>query len=340
MSWVWVYWGFGQWKELTEWLKDRRCPEGLTYQSLYKRMKKANWDIEKVFQKPHRKKGQRYPYGGKSFTLQELVALPSCQPDQDTLRIRIQRLGWTIKKAVEHPVKPKVRMIPAFGLLLPMEEWVVHEKNKVGRRIIARIERGIDPEVAMICTEKINGIYVDFRGEHRRLASLCDEFEMPYKLVVKRYYAGIDIELALTSPSGLDEKLFEAFGEKKTLSEWARDPRCKCTYDTLWYRVNRAGMSVEVAMSLQDYLNQTYVEIYGVRRTVAAWAGSRYCKVPHRLFYERLRTGMPPELALMRENMRPQIGAILRERGLTGVVASAEIARLLEYSAKEYAKRG
>ncbi len=33
------------------------------------------------------------------------------------------------------------------------------------------------------------------------------------------------------------ERRLEAFGERKSLSEWARDPRCKVSYETLYNRV-------------------------------------------------------------------------------------------------------
>lgn len=40
----------------------------------------------------------------------------------------------------------------------------------------------------------------------------------------------------------------EAFGEEKTLIEWAEDSRCFVSYATLWARVRRHGYPLEAAM--------------------------------------------------------------------------------------------
>lgn len=41
-----------------------------------------------------------------------------------------------------------------------------------------------------------------------------------------------------------------AWGETKTLAEWAEDPRCAVAYATLQYRIARAPVSAEDAISL------------------------------------------------------------------------------------------
>ena len=43
----------------------------------------------------------------------------------------------------------------------------------------------------------------------------------------------------------------EAFGEAKTVSEWAKDKRCKVTHGTLYARLVR-GMNPETAMTAPD----------------------------------------------------------------------------------------
>lgn len=56
---------------------------------------------------------------------------------------------------------------------------------------------------------------------------------------------GWDPEEALTAPPGSIEPWIihsvEAFGEAKSLAEWARDPRCRVDYNTLYRRIVQYG---------------------------------------------------------------------------------------------------
>lgn len=61
-------------------------------------------------------------------------------------------------------------------------------------------------------------------------------------------------------------KLYEAFGEKKTINDWSRDSRCICSKNTLWYRVNRMKMVIEQALTTTSFKQDASLsigEIYG-----------------------------------------------------------------------------
>lgn len=72
----------------------------------------------------------------------------------------------------------------------------------------------------------------------------------------KRVAGGWDFETALTTPlkssngtAGKTRKLYEAFGEEKSLSAWSRDPRCKhLSRKGLQERLNK-GSNLEDALS-------------------------------------------------------------------------------------------
>lgn len=47
-------------------------------------------------------------------------------------------------------------------------------------------------------------------------------------------------------------RLVEAFGETKSVSAWARDPRCAVSYPTLYNRLARAGWPPELALTIDS----------------------------------------------------------------------------------------
>lgn len=55
-------------------------------------------------------------------------------------------------------------------------------------------------------------------------------------------------------------RMVTAFGETKTLAQWAEDSRCACNYANLYYRVIRAGWDAELAIlsSQYDIKHQAY----------------------------------------------------------------------------------
>lgn len=67
-------------------------------------------------------------------------------------------------------------------------------------------------------------------------------------------------------------KLVNAFGEGKSLPDWARDPRCVVSYDTLFRRIHRFGWAIEKAITMPVNGNRGS----GVRR-------KNYCRKGHPL---------------------------------------------------------
>lgn len=79
---------------------------------------------------------------------------------------------------------------------------------------------------------------------------------VPYSTIYWRIKSGVDPERAITLkrlPRRFpvrDARLrwIEAFGERKTISQWSEDPRCVVRYTTLYMRL-KAGTSPEVAIA-------------------------------------------------------------------------------------------
>jgi hypothetical protein len=55
-------------------------------------------------------------------------------------------------------------------------------------------------------------------------------------------------DFGMTTSSRQRYRFVMAFGETKTVSDWARDPRCRVRYATLYSRIVRAGWNPELAI--------------------------------------------------------------------------------------------
>jgi hypothetical protein len=106
-----------------------------------------------------------------------------------------------------------------------------------------------------------------------------------------RLAQGMSPEEAICRPPQLSEpRWIEAFGEVKTYSEWASDPRCLVTKETLRRRIHQ-GQNPEQAMrpkltqavarkDLTCRVHKGYVyEAFGERKTLRAWSQDSRCEV-------------------------------------------------------------
>lgn len=111
--------------------------------------------------------------------------------------------------------------------------------------------------------------------------------------------------------------LIEAFGERKGLIDWERDPRCKVTAGGLRSRIRR-GMDPEEAMTRPsqspDRTNNKprLIEAWGESKSIADWLRDRRCKVTSVALKNRLARGFSPEEAISRPpfwGMQPPAGS-------------------------------
>lgn len=100
--------------------------------------------------------------------------------------------------------------------------------------------------------------------------------------------------------------LVPAFGENKTLPQWAADPRCKVSEATLRQRV-AAGESAEAAMSRgpgpQGRRRGQATSVYpafGEEKTLSRWAADPRCKVSEATLRQRVAAGEDAESAMGR----------------------------------------
>lgn len=94
-----------------------------------------------------------------------------------------------------------------------------------------------------------------------------------------------------------------AFGDAKGPTEWARDPRCRVSLNTLLRRL-RAGVRAEAAITDPPQArgsikhHATLITAFGESQSVRQWARDARCKVTAAGLRERLKRGITPEEAI------------------------------------------
>ena len=110
--------------------------------------------------------------------------------------------------------------------------------------------------------------------------------------------------------------LIEAFGERKGIIDWERDPRCKVTATGLRARL-KAGMDPEEAITKPSQSPERtkkkpkLLEAWGETKAIADWLRDRRCKVTAVALRNRLARGFTPEEAISRPpfwGMQPSAG--------------------------------
>lgn len=87
-----------------------------------------------------------------------------------------------------------------------------------------------------------------------------------------------------------------AFGETKTVAEWARDARCVVKRNTFWHRVTR-GWDVEESLTTPEQ-DGNILEAFGDSKTLNEWVLDARCVVTRVCLVARLHRGWNPEEAL------------------------------------------
>lgn len=90
-----------------------------------------------------------------------------------------------------------------------------------------------------------------------------------------------------------------AFGEEKSISEWACDERCVVSVSGLTERLN-AGWEPEIALTMPPYgeIKKENLAVFGETKTIFAWAADPRCSVSHQVIRHRINYGWSPERAI------------------------------------------
>lgn len=265
---------FGETKTLTEWAADPRC--AVTYSGLVSRVRGEGMTVEAALRAragvPRRGRFTETAEAfGEARALGEWLDDARCVVSRRLLNVRL-RTGWALEEAMTTPERTKVHCVTkgtfvvAFGERKNLTRWAEDPRCAVTRWNLAqRLEAGWDVERALTtpsgASEKASGehhwrkalrTYAAF-GETKGLADWAADPRCAVGLncLRQRLRAGMPVEEALTQPgkARYEHEAFRAFGEVRTLREWAVDPRCRVSYATLQQRLSTYGMAIEPALT-------------------------------------------------------------------------------------------
>lgn len=118
---------------------------------------------------------------------------------------------------------------------------------------------------------------------------------------------GWDDERALRTPAKETPPAYiTAWGEKKRISEWLKDPRCKVDKSGSVYRRIKDGHDPETALSTPPgQLFGLIVTAFGETKRTGLWQEDDVCRVHARTIVARIKSGMSPEEAIRKPSPKP-----------------------------------
>ncbi len=91
----------------------------------------------------------------------------------------------------------------------------------------------------------------------------------------------------------------EAFGERKTIAQWSRDPRCVVTERALISRIHN-GWDAEEAITtpMKKKVKTFLLTAFGETKSYCQWAKDPRCVVSRVCLRHRIESGWNPEKAI------------------------------------------
>ena len=323
---------FGERKSGAEWGRDPRCAVSLSV--LYNRLG-AGMAVEAALTTPSptlHSHGLHEAFG-ETRTLKAWSEDPRCTVTYSGLKSRVLDEGMAMEAALTAKIGVARRgrlALPeeAFGETKPLGEWLEDARCAVRRAtVLGRLSKGWPLEKALAAPNgtihnrvETGGLHEAF-GETKTLARWVADARcvVGHDCLRGRIAGGMSVEAALTTPLAAPYRtaILEAFGERKTLREWAADPRCAVSYDNLLSRVSSQGVALEKAMSVPvgRMMNprprrpkpapkppKGLVTAFGETKPRRAWAADPRCAVTADRLAERIKEGMTPEAAITTPN--------------------------------------
>ncbi len=197
---------------------------------------------------------------GEAKTLREWADDPRCVVNVSTLAYRVGN-GWNLERALTTPARSRTPR-QAFGESKLLSEWAQDPRCVVGFNTLnSRVYQGWDLEDALVTplssakpkrAEAKRGRRWPAFGETKTLMEWARDPRCVVDATTLRWRLRDNWapERAITQPPSHPRRprLHTAFGETKTLTEWAQDPRCQTTHNALSLRIAK-GWPVEEAIT-------------------------------------------------------------------------------------------
>ncbi len=348
---------FGEEKTLREWKEDSRC---LVCGSTVDRRIRRGWSLERALTCSANEEDLREAFGERK-TVGQWANDPRCVVEERTLCGRLAR-GEPIEEALTRPAwKFSSRRArtgakwTAFGQTLTAKQWAEDPRCVVPVSVLrTRLAKGVKPAIAI--TKALGKHEREFTafGETKCLTAWSSDSRcvVSYGTLMQRLDRGWEIVEALTVaalskgspgskngrastkwcsllPNGREARL-EAFGESKTLREWAEDPRCQVPYLRLRIRLKK-NWSLEDAIATLPAVGNRNVEAFGESKSLYAWEQDPRCFVTHKTLRYRMTNGESLEEAMSRpsgqERVR-QFWKIQDSRVAVGIVELSPLSKI------------
>lgn len=312
---------FGESKSLKEWAKDPRCEVGP--ETIGGRLRDG-LSPEEAIRRPIQGSPTMVTAFGETKSLTAWEADPRSKAGRKTIQSRLEN-GMEAEDAITSPVLEANRDgLTAFGEWKTFADWALDPRSTVGGgAIAARIERGWTPEEAITGDNRFAAALAQAAetprpeglgrlpgfarlmtafGETKSIKAWSDDHRcvVSATALFARLERGMSIEEALTTipERGLPLKI-KAFGETKSVTEWARDPRAATTADNIGGRL-RSGWSPEEAITApaDHRFAGGKREAFGERKSLTEWSKDPRCTTVYSNLVARLSKGMSLEEAL------------------------------------------
>ena len=258
-----------------------------------------------------------YEAFGERKTMRAWCRDSRCPVSIGGLRYRILVLGMTVEQAFAASDGVTKYLLEGFGERKSLHAWSRDPRCRGSKTFLRHqiVVRGMTIEQAFAASPppaKGNPEQPKYEafGERKTL----DEWSRDPRCRVSKeslrrriLVRGMTVDQALVAKPGTtrfvpEERKYEAFGERKSLHAWSRDPRCPVSATSLSLRVLARGMTVEQAFTVKVEPAKYVLEAFGERKSLHAWACDPRCPVSMGgLRYRILDEGMTIEQAFAAE---------------------------------------
>lgn len=298
---------FGESKTAKQWAADPRCT--IAYGTLYQRLRTLKMPPEQAIARSLRDVEQ-FEALGERKSIYQWSQDPTCAVTYSGLADRVKDgvpMQDALTRAGSLLRRPKVgRRYTAFGEERTLKEWAADPRCMVSATLVRkRMAAGLSPEAAILAGGLSRKGAKQYEAFGVRMA-LHEWVRDPrcrcsFRTLVARLKTGMTFPLALVDPSTTGAQSgsvkLEAFGESRSLGDWARDPRCLVPEYTLRHRTRR-GLPLQQAMTTPAE-GPSYAA-FGETKTVEEWLRDPRAAIVRGTLMNRLMLGEPFEEALTR----------------------------------------
>ena len=312
---------FGETKSLHAWARDPRA--GGSRELMRRRLLDGMAPEEAITLAARATRSEKLTAFGETKTLAAWSRDPRCGVSEGSLAKRLEA-GLSPEEAIARPnphaerLAEAVERVPglpghtrfatAFGETKSVRAWSKDPRCRVDATSLRkRLLDGMEPEAAILAPPALGPATMTAFGETKTVGEWAKDprCAVEAQCLYQRAAKGMDGEAALTTPSNRSwiARPMTAFGETKTLGEWAADARCRVSYATLHDRLAVHGMALELALSAPASACKRgafgeMAEAFGERRLLGEWMGDPRCVVARKTLGYRLRAGWALEEAL------------------------------------------